>query len=317
MRDISGKPSSLRTARALAVVSCSQQTLERVKENNLPKGNLLDVARSAGFLASKKTHHLIPHCHPVSIDALDIVYSFIESGQCPADMGPLNTEYGIAILAVGKSVGRTGIEMEVLTAVSVSALTIYDLLKPVGDNIEIVTIRLLEKTGGKSNLKKVVGSENRAAVLICSDSVAAGRKKDRTGPVIQKLLEDHNANIVDFKVLPDTPEAIKAQLREWADLGVPFVFTIGGTGLGPDNRVVDAVRTVIERETPGIVNAMELHGNQRTPLAMMSRLTAGILKRTLIVTLPGSSDGLRQSLEGILPGLFYAKKMLRSVNIQS
>lgn len=316
MRDISAKNSSLRTAKALSVVSCSPETLERVKSDTLPKGNLLDIARAAGFLASKQTHHLIPHCHPVSIDALDISYSYIEDGYCAEDIGTAPAECGIAIIAEGKSIGRTGIEMELLTAVSISALTVYDLLKPLGDKVEIRTTRLLNKTGGKSNLKKIVDKQNKVAVLICSNSVAAGRKEDRAGPVIEQMLREHNADIVDFKVVPDTPDIIRAQLKEWADMNIPFVFTVGGTGLGPDNTAVDAVKSVIERETPGIVDAMKLHGLQRTPLAMMSRLTAGVLKCTLIVTLPGSSDGLRQSLGGILPGVFYAKKMLRTSKIK-
>ncbi|MDZ7693047.1 MAG: molybdopterin-binding protein [Balneolaceae bacterium] len=150
-------------------------------------------------------------------------------------------------------------------------------------------------------------------MLICSDSVAAGTKEDRAGPIIERMLKEHNADIVDCKVMPDSPDAIKAQLKEWAGLNIPFVFTVGGTGLGSDNTAVDAVAEVIERETP----AMKLHGLQRTPLAMMSRLTAGILKSTMIVTLPGSSDGLRQSLGGILPGLFYARKMLRSSKVKN
>src|SRR6056297_1368466 len=107
MRDISGKSSSLRSGKALSVVSCSRPTLERVKSDRLPKGNLLDVARSAGFLASKQTHHLIPHCHPVSIDALDISYSYIEDGNCREDIGKLEVAFGIAVIAGGKSIGRT------------------------------------------------------------------------------------------------------------------------------------------------------------------------------------------------------------------
>lgn len=317
MRDISGKTSFLRTAKAMAVVSCSRETLKRIKTDALPKGNLFDVARSAGFLASKQTHHLIPHCHPVSIDALDISYSYIEEGKCAQDIGTVPAEYGVAILAEGRSIGRTGIEMEVLTAVSISALTIYDLLKPLGDVVEIVNTRLLEKTGGKSKLQKIAGRQNKAAVLICSDSVAAGSKEDRAGALIVRMLHDSNAEIVDFKVMPDKTEAVQAQLNEWAGRHIPFVFTVGGTGLGPNDTVVDAVKSVIEREAPGIIYAIELHGLQRTPLAMMSRLTAGILQGTLIVTLPGSSDGLRQSLEGILPGVFYAKKMLRAAHIKN
>lgn len=317
MRDISGKTSSLRTGKAVSVISCGKNTLQRVKNNNLPKGNLLDVARAAGFLASKKTHHLIPHCHPVSIDALDISFFYIEEGLCDKDIGLISAEYGIAIIAEGKSIGRTGIEMELLTAVSICALTIYDLLKPLGDEVEIQTTRLLGKTGGKSNFRKLVSENNQCAVLICSDSVAAGRKDDRAGPVAEQILQQHNADIVDFKIIPANPEAIQFQVKEWAGMKIPFVFTVGGTGLGVNNTVTDAVDTIIERKTPGIVDAMQHHGLERTPLAMMSRLTAGMLGNTLIVTLPGSSDGLRQSLEGILPGIFYAKKMLRTPAIKN
>lgn len=317
MRDISGKSSSLRTAKAMAVVRCSKDTLEKVKADNLPKGNMLDVGRAAGFLGAKNTHMLIPHCHPVSIDALDIRYEYVEPSHPVEGVGATEVEYGIAIIAEGKSVGRTGIEMELLTAVSVSALTIYDLLKPLGDEVEIATTRLLNKTGGKSNMRAMVGQGHKSAVLICSDSVAAGRKEDRAGPIIQQLLDEHGADIIDFKVLPDTPERIQVQLKEWAGMDIPFVFTVGGTGLGPADTVCDAVQAVIDRETPGVIDAMELHGLQRTPLAMMSRLTAGIHKNTLMVTLPGSSDGLRQSLEGILPGLFYARKMLRTSKVKS
>ncbi|MDR8394146.1 bifunctional molybdenum cofactor biosynthesis protein MoaC/MoaB [Aliifodinibius sp. S!AR15-10] len=317
MRDISGKTTSLRTAKVLAVVSCSQETLERIQADNLPKGNLLDVARSAGLLASKQTHNLIPHSHSISIDALDISYSYIENGECSEDVGTVSAEYGIAIIVQGKSISRTGIETVLLTAASISALTIYDLLEPLDCGVEIMSTRLLEKDPEKNKLQKVTGQQNKVAVLICSDSVAAGRKKDRTGPIIGRLLEEHNADVIDYKIMPDRPEAIQAQLNEWSSMNIPFVFTVGGTGIGPKDRVVDAVKAVIERETPGIVEAMELHGLQRTPLAMMSRLTAGVLKGTLIVTLPGSSDGLRQSLEGLLPGVFYAKKMLRTATMNS
>ncbi|MCW9709154.1 bifunctional molybdenum cofactor biosynthesis protein MoaC/MoaB [Fodinibius salsisoli] len=317
MRDISGKSTSLRTAKAMALVQCSEQALEKVKTDNLPKGNMLDVGRASGFLGAKNTHMLIPHCHPVSIDALDISYELIEPEHSIEEVEGLNVDYGIAIIAEGKSIDRTGIEMEILTAVSVTALTIYDLLKPLGDEVEISNTKLLNKTGGKSNMRAMVGRENKSAVLICSDSVAAGRKDDRAGPIIQHLLEEQGGSIVDFKVLPDTPEAVQAQLKEWAGRNIPFIFTVGGTGLGATDTVCEAVQEVIERETPGVIDAMELHGLQRTPLAMMSRLTAGIYKKSLIVTLPGSSDGLRQSLEGILPGVFYAKKMLRAARVKS
>ncbi len=117
MIDITGKQSSLRTAAAEGRVYCADFILERVRADNLPKGDLFNIARAAAYIGAKQTANLIPHCHPVSIDNLDV--SFETQDDC------------IAIFCSGKSIGRTGIEMEVLTAVSTAALVIYDLLKPV------------------------------------------------------------------------------------------------------------------------------------------------------------------------------------------
>lgn len=307
----------LRTAKAMALIRCSGPTLEQIKADRLPKGNMLDVGRAAGFLGAKNTHLLIPHHHPVSIDALDIKFELIEPGTDIEGVENKDLEFGVAVIAEGKSVDRTGIEMEILTAVSVTALTIYDLLKPLEDEVEIINTRLINKTGGKSNMRAMVGQGHKCAVLICSDSISAGRKEDRSGPVIQQLLEEQGGDIGDFKVLPDTPEMIQTQLKEWSARDIPFIFTVGGTGLGATDTVFEAVEEILDRETPGVIDAMELHGLQRTPLAMMSRLTAGVYRDTLIVTLPGSSDGLRQSLQGILPGVFYAKRMLRTARVKS
>jgi cyclic pyranopterin phosphate synthase len=97
--------------------------------NNLPKGNLFDIARAAGYLAAKQTQHLIPHCHPVSIDGMEIRFEIMSDESTNEYLGK-NDKFGVLIIVEAQSLGRTGIEIEALTAVSICGLTIYDLLKP-------------------------------------------------------------------------------------------------------------------------------------------------------------------------------------------
>lgn len=301
MRDISHKQISLRTAKASSMVRCTKAVLERVRTGDLPKGNLLDIAKAAGFLAAKKTADLIPHCHPVSIDGLQITFELSDE----------ENNIGILIHAEGKSIGRTGIEMEALTAVSIAALTIYDLLKPLETEIEITSIKLNEKTGGKSDKRKFSKRPQTAAVLVCSDSTAAGKREDSSGIVIQEMLKEHNCEIADYKIIPDEKKLIQETIQTWIAQGVPFIFTTGGTGLGPRDHTVEAVKEIIQRDAPGITEAMRSHGQMRTPLAMMSRSVAGSIGESIIITLPGSSNGAKECMEAILPAVFHAKSMLK------
>src|SRR5690606_31394040 len=137
------------------------------------------------------------------------------------------------ITGKAKSIGRTGIEMEMLTAVSVAALEIYDMLKPVDKTLEIGSIKLLKKTGGKSDRKKYFSTPPTCAVLVCSDSTAAGKREDNSGLMIKKMLEQVNANVIAYKILPDEKELIQQQLLRWVSEDIHFIFTTGGTGLGP------------------------------------------------------------------------------------
>ena len=134
MVDVSHKPDTRRTARAHAFVRMSAEVLEQLSSN--PKGNPLEVARLAGIIAGKKTAELIPMCHPIMLSHLD-VEATVEAG-------------GVRIIAVAATTSATGVEMEALTAVSVAALTVYDMTKALDKGIEIQDLYLLEKTGGKS-----------------------------------------------------------------------------------------------------------------------------------------------------------------------
>lgn len=312
MRDITHKTITLRTARAIGVLFCSAETIPLIESGQLPKGNLFDVARAAGFLGAKAVPQLLPHCHPVAIDGMEMEFELIDPSKHTEWLGATDAgRSGIVITGEARSIGRTGIEMEVLAGVSIAALEIYDMLKPVDKQLEIGRIRLLEKKGGKSDRERYFATPPTCAVLVCSDSTAAGTREDNSGRIIQQMLETVNARVVDYVVVPDEKSAIQQQVREWVGKDIQFIFTTGGTGLGPRDHTVAAIKEMLERDAEGIAEAMRAYGQQRTPMAMMSRGVAGSIGHTLVVTLPGSSDGARESLEAILPAVFHARKMMK------
>lgn len=302
MRDITYKQSSLRTAAGEGSVYCSATTIALIENNEIPKGNIFEFARAAAFMAAKNTGHILPHCHPVSIDGMEVLFEIENNIERPR----------IIIKSEAKSIGRTGIEMEVLTAISVAALTIYDMLKPVDKLLEIGSIKLLDKKGGKTDKKKFFSSPPTCAILVCSDSIDIGTRPDVAGNKALEMLEAFNVVNIQYKIVSDKADLIISQIKSWVAADVHFIFTVGGTGLGATNHVVDTVKSLLERDAPGICEAMYAHGQMRSPLAMMSRSVAGSIGNTLIVTLPGSSDGVRESLEAILPGVFHARKMLKN-----
>jgi molybdenum cofactor biosynthesis protein MoaC len=190
MRDITHKTSTLRTARAVGILFCSSATLELIQDEKLPKGNLFDVARAAGFLGAKATPQLLPHCHPVAIDGMELEFEFLDKELHSELFGEeVASRTGIVIRGEARSIGRTGIEMEMLTGVSVAALEIYDMLKPVDKVLEIGHIRLLEKRGGKSDRERYFATPPSCAVLVCSDSTAEGKREDKSGRIIKEMLE--------------------------------------------------------------------------------------------------------------------------------
>ncbi len=301
MNDITHKNFALRTATATAAVLCSAATINLIKENKLPKGNLFDVARAAGLLGAKATPSLIPHCHPVPIEHLDISFELISE-----------RERGKVLIQVfAKTIYKTGIEIEAITAATVTALTVFDLLKPVDTALEITGVKLLEKTGGKSDRKKLSGAGYTAAILVCSDSASQGKREDSSGKVIRAELEKQQMTIAEYKIIPDDIAEIQKQVKAWVAAGVQFIFTTGGTGLSPRDHAVEAMTPLLEKTADGIGEKMRQYGNERTPLAMFSRSLAGSIGQTLVVCLPGSSNGAKESLDAILPAVFHANEMLR------
>ncbi len=138
MVDVSVKPETAREAVARATLRMTRATARMVRAGNAPKGDVLGVARTAGILAAKRTHELIPLCHPLRITGIDLTFDADER------RGRLTIEARV------RTVDKTGVEMEALTAASVAALAVYDMVKAVEKGVTIETIQLVEKSGGKS-----------------------------------------------------------------------------------------------------------------------------------------------------------------------
>lgn len=151
-----------------------------------------------------------------------------------------------------------------------------------------------------------------AGILVTSDKGSRGERLDGSGPVAAEILRGIGAEIVCQRVVPDDRETIAAALVEMADrLGLDLVVTSGGTGLGPRDCTPEATLQVIDRQVPGLAEAMRREGLKSTPRAMLSRAVAGVRGRTLIVNLPGSPRGVRENLGVILAALPHAVEVLR------
>jgi molybdenum cofactor synthesis domain-containing protein len=151
----------------------------------------------------------------------------------------------------------------------------------------------------------------KVGILTVSDKGARGEREDRSGPAIREMIEAAGGEVVRTAIVPDEKEEIQAALIAWTDEGMDIVLTTGGTGFSPRDWTPEATKSVIEREAPGIPEAMRRAGAEKTPSAMLSRAAAGIRKSTLIVNLPGSEKAVRESLAAILPALPHAIEILR------
>jgi len=298
MRDVSHKPNTLRTASAEALLGCASSTIAAIRSGTLPKADPLGVARVAAIAAAKNTSLLIPYCHQVPLDFVEVDIAL--------------EEQAIRVTATVKAVWKTGVEMEALTCASVAALTLYDMLKIIDDSMEIRSIRLTGKRGGKTDYAGGQARKISAGVLVLSDATTRGEREDRSGEEIRRRLVSFGVAVEQFKVLPDEADQITDVLRHWADeLSLDFVITTGGTGTGPRDVTPEATATVLEKEIPGIAETLRVHGQERNRHAMFSRGIAGLRGKTLFINLPGSPGAVRESLDVLLPWVFHSFDIAR------
>jgi cyclic pyranopterin phosphate synthase len=295
MIDVGAKPVTRRVAVAEGRLDTTAEVVALVLADGMPKADVLATARIAGISGAKRTSELIPLAHLLPLDSVTIEFELGETS--------------IGITATVAVTGKTGVEMEALTAVAIAGLTLHDMIKAVDPAATLGDIRLLEKTGGKrghwlaeeraEGTRLEAPSRGAAIVIVSSTRAAAGSAEDRTGPIIVDWLRARGYAI-DAPVISADAD-IATAIQDAVAAAPALILTTGGTGIHPDDRTPEATAAVLDRELPGVAEAMRAAGSQAMPTAALSRALAGIAGATLIVNLPGSPGGVRDGLAVLDP----------------
>jgi molybdenum cofactor biosynthesis protein MoaC len=312
MIDIGDKAPTFRRAVASGNLRITPQVAARISAGTVPKGDVLALAEIAGVQAAKKTADWLPLCHPLLIDKVIVQARLGADGE------------SVEARAEVSGTGKTGFEMEAMTAVGAALLCAYDLLKGLEPALTLTGIRLLEKEGGKSGHWRHPDAgeaprpapeplrEVRCAVLTVSDRVSRGIAEDVSGPVLAEALRGLGAAIARTGCVADDRAAIEAALRELAaDPAVDLAVLTGGTGLGPRDVTPEAVAAVCDRMVPGLGECLRAEGSRHTPFSWLSRSVAGLAGRQLIVALPGSPKAVREGVAALGRLLPHALHVLR------
>jgi cyclic pyranopterin monophosphate synthase len=298
MVDITHKSNSLRTAIAEATVTVSkQETIDAIINKTVPKGDVLEMAKTAGLFGVKRTSDVIPDCHPLPVEFTGVEYQ-IEG---------LN----IQILITVKTIYKTGVEVEAMHGASVIALTMYDMLKPIDKGVEINNVRLVKKKGGKSDFKDKFRKDLKAAVIVCSDTISAGKKQDKAGLVIVEKLKSFDVEVADYLIIPDEIDLVRQKTEQFSESKYDLVIFTGGTGLSPRDTSPEALVPILDKRIPGMEEAIRSYGQDRTPYSMLSRSVVGTKNDTVVMALPGSTNGAKESMDAIFPAALHVFRIFK------
>lgn len=305
MVDVGFKKKTHRKAIAQGKIEVKAKAFKLIKEHQLPKGDPLALAEIAGINGAKKTHDLIPLCHPLPLNHIAIYTECNEKDST------------ITVYCVVSSFARTGVEMEALAGVNAALLTIYDLTKPIEPALTLSDIRLLIKEGGKQGLwihpdgipktvqqlidkkESVTLEKKRVAVVTLSDRAVSHEYEDISGKLLKDNLISWGGDICDYFVLPDEKEFIVLRIKKLiAEQKPDLIITTGSTGLASRDVMPEAMLMICDRLIPGFGELLRHDGgNYYTQFAWLSRCVAGIKDESLIISLPGSPKAVQEGIE--------------------
>ena len=319
MADISAKAPTFRRALAMGRIIVGKEAFALIKNGKLPKGDVLKLAEIAGVQGAKQASNLIPLCHPLPLDYVNIHLELEQNGTA------------ITVYCMAATTAKTGVEMEALAGVNAALLTIYDLTKPVEPALTITDIRLLMKEGGKKgkwlhpdgmpcNASPESTSKNgmplsgiTASVITLSDRASSGEYEDKSGKILQGELEALGAK-VNYHLLPDDMPGLVALLNHLTQSdSTHLVITCGGTGITDRDIAPDSLKLLQGREVPGIGELLRSSGARNVPTSWLSRSIAMVIHDTLVITLPGSPGAVRDGMEALRPILPHALKLTGAI----
>ena len=289
MVDITHKITTVRTAVAQAIVKVSKlETIQAIENDTVPKGNVFAMSKAAGLLGVKRTPDILPDCHPLPIEFAGIKYEI--------------NGLEISVIFTVKTIYKTGVEVEAMHGASVVAID---------KGIEIHEIKLLNKKGGKSDYKDTFRKDLTAAVIVCSDTISAGHKEDKAGKAIIEKLKSCNVEIADYIIIPDEKDVIQNKAKYYQEQGVDMIIYTGGTGLSGRDVTPEALIPILDRRIPGIEETIRNYGQNRMPYAMLSRSVTGTINDTLVLALPGSTNGAKESMDAVFPSVLHVFRILK------
>jgi len=295
MVDVTDKFKTVRMAKSEGIIYMSPETISAIKGDTIPKGNVLTTAKISGIQSAKRTADLIPMCHQLNLTFVDIQFK-------------VETNY-ILIKSTIKTMEATGVEMEALTAVSVAALTIFDMCKAIDKTMSIGEINLVEKVGGKSS--HVAEYRPQVGIITISDSVSMKKSKDRSGPILINGFTNSGCPVRFKKVLPDGSDKLTSTILNWIKKGAELIITTGGTGIGPRDLTVHTIEELLDSKLPGIEQALHDYGYKKEQTSILSRLTAGVIKNTIVISLPGSTYAVKDAINVLIPTIFHSFHIIK------
>ena len=319
MIDVGDKPVTFRLAVAVGEIHVGVEAFALIRDRKLPKGDVLMLAEIAGITGAKKAYEMIPLCHPMGLDHVKIITELDEKKS------------SITVFCFASTHAKTGVEMEALAGVNGALLTIWDLTKMIEPDLRIDDVKLIAKLGGKKGLwlnpagvpewimnairpaPEQVLSGRKAAVITMSDRAYKGEYEDKSGVVLKEILTGYGAVISDYTVIPDEADSIQKQIENIIKTNAPeLIVCTGGTGVSERDVTPEALSKLFDKEIPGVGELLRNDGSKYTALSWSSRAVAGVIGKTLVITLPGNPAAVKEGMDALLPKLI--PHLIRIIN---